>query len=115
LVSYVLQRILANAFQQRYLNGICLDQYNTHIMNLYFANDTLLFLEASEQNMQTSKWILVGFKNTSSMKVKNFKCEMIPFNLSPEVGQQLASLFGCTLGSLPSLIWILHFTRKIYL
>jgi hypothetical protein len=31
------------------------------VLNLYFSDDTLLFLEASVENMQALKWILLGY------------------------------------------------------
>jgi hypothetical protein len=70
-------------------------------MNLHFADDALLFLEASESAIQSLRWILIGFENLSGMKINFSKCEMIPLNLHEEEGNQLASIFGCKLGFLP--------------
>jgi hypothetical protein len=79
-----------------------IDKTNIQIMNLYFADDTLLFLEASEAVIQSLRWILIGFENLSSMKIIFFKCEMISLNLNEDEGNQLSSIFGCKLGSLPN-------------
>jgi hypothetical protein len=35
------------------------------------------------------------------MKINFLKCEMIPLNLKENKSDQLASIFGCKLGSLP--------------
>jgi hypothetical protein len=68
---------------------------------LHFADDTLLFLEASDLNIQVLRWLLIGFENLSGLKINYVKCEMIPLNISEEVGHHLTSQFGYKVGSLP--------------
>jgi hypothetical protein len=70
-------------------------------LNLHFADDTLLFLDASEDNIQVLRWLLIGFENLSGMKINYSKYEMVPLNLCEAEGQYLASLFICSLGTLP--------------
>jgi hypothetical protein len=70
------------------------------ILNLYFADDTLLFLSASESNIQVLRWLLIDFENLFGLKINYAKCEMIPFNISKDMGIHLASQFGCKVGSL---------------
>jgi Reverse transcriptase (RNA-dependent DNA polymerase) len=101
LVSDVLHRILFNAQQNSYIKGVVIDRANIQIMNLHFADDTLLFLEASESVIHALRWMLIGFENLSGMKINFSKCEMIPLNLNENEGHQLASIFGCRIGSLP--------------
>jgi Reverse transcriptase (RNA-dependent DNA polymerase) len=101
LVSDVLHRILLNAQQQGFIKGVVIDITNIQIMNLHFANDTLLFLEASAYVIHALRWILIGFKNLSDMKINFLKYEMIPLNLNENEGKQLASNFECKIGSLP--------------
>jgi hypothetical protein len=60
-----------------------------------------LFLEATTQNVDILKWILVGFEQLSGMIINFSKCELIPFNISSDIGVQLADQFDCKLGSLP--------------
>jgi hypothetical protein len=55
LVSDVLHRILFNSQQNGFIKGVVIDKTNIQIMNLHFADDTLLFLEASETVIQSLK------------------------------------------------------------
>jgi hypothetical protein len=68
---------------------------------LYFADDTLLFLEVLDFNIQVLRWLLIGFENLSRLKINYAKCEMIPLNIYEEMGHHLAFLFGCKVGTLP--------------
>jgi hypothetical protein len=68
---------------------------------LHFADDTLLFLEASDANIQVLIWLLISFENLSGLKINYAKCEMIPFNISEEMGHNLASQFECKVSYLP--------------
>jgi hypothetical protein len=46
------------------------------VLNLHFADDTLLFLDASLQNIQALKWVLLGYEDISEMKINFNKCEL---------------------------------------
>lgn len=48
------------------------------VFNIHFADDTLLFLDADFRNIETLKWILIGFEDLSGMKINFAKCELIP-------------------------------------
>jgi hypothetical protein len=90
-----------NTSQQSFIKRVVIDITNIQTMNLYFADDTLLFLEASESVIHVLRWILIGFENLFGMKINFSKYEMIPFNLKNNEGDKLASIFDCKLGSLP--------------
>ena len=60
LVADILNSILNNARKQGYLKGVNIGN-DTNIFNLHFADDTLLFLETSKENLATLQWILIGF------------------------------------------------------
>jgi hypothetical protein len=92
-VSDFFHRIFANAFNQGYIKGIIIDRSNIQIINLYFVDDIILFLNASESVIHALRWILVGFKNLSGMKIKFLKYKIIPLNLTEEEGSHLASIF----------------------
>jgi hypothetical protein len=68
---------------------------------LHFADDTLLFLEASDANIQVLRWLLISFENLSGLKINYAKCEMISFNISEEMDHNLTSQFGCKVNYLP--------------
>jgi hypothetical protein len=60
-----------------------------------------LFLEVTHHNIHVLRWLLLGFENLSGLKINYNKCEMIPLNITKEMGTHLASLFGCKIGHLP--------------
>jgi hypothetical protein len=68
---------------------------------LHFADYTLLFLKATESNLAVLHWILIGFEQMSGMNINFSKCELIPFNITPQLGMTFASKLECKLGSLP--------------
>jgi Reverse transcriptase (RNA-dependent DNA polymerase) len=71
------------------------------ILNLHFADDTLLFLEATMDNIQVLKWLLLGFEDLSGMKIKFSKYELVPLNVIEHEGNQLAKQLGCKVSNLP--------------
>jgi hypothetical protein len=68
---------------------------------LHFADDTLLFIEATESNLAVLQWILIGFEQMSGMNINFSKCELIPFNITPQLEMTFASKLECKLDSLP--------------
>jgi Reverse transcriptase (RNA-dependent DNA polymerase) len=71
------------------------------ILNLHFADDTLLFLETKAEYIEVLKWILVAFEDLSGLKINFDKCEMVPLNISDEEGYNLAQILGCKISHLP--------------
>lgn len=92
--------IIKNAQVSRHLKGLDIGSNMGSILNLHFADDTLLFLDAELSNIEILKWFLISFEDLSGMKIKFSKCEMIPLNISLEDGTILARHIGCKLGSL---------------
>jgi hypothetical protein len=52
-------------------------------------------------NIQVLKWLLLGFEDLSSMKIKFSKCELVPLNVTVHEGNQLAEQLGCKVSILP--------------
>jgi hypothetical protein len=101
IVSEAFHRILSNASNEGYLKGVQLGRNNLKFLNLHFADDTLLFLEASESNIQVLRWLSIGFENLSRLKINYSKREIISMNIFEDEGNNLASLFGRNVGTLP--------------
>lgn len=68
---------------------------------IQYADDTLIFLEASAPQLFALKAMLNSSTLSSGLKVNYSKSCMIPLNLTEEKANHLASTFGCKLGSLP--------------
>jgi hypothetical protein len=60
-VVYILNKLLSNAQLLGYLKGIGQVGSFNGILNVHFADDTLLFLEAKEKYIEALKWILIIF------------------------------------------------------
>ena len=71
------------------------------ISHLLFANDTLVFYEASHTHMIYLSWLLMWFETISSLKINLSKCEVIPFK-GVENLEDLASVLGCKVGNFPT-------------
>jgi Reverse transcriptase (RNA-dependent DNA polymerase) len=112
LVADILNVLLNNAQDKGYLKGLGAKGTFPGLVNLYFADDSLLFLEAKAAYIESLKWILIAFKDISDLKINFEKCEMIPLNISAE-GLQLADILGCKLSSLPIIYLgvLLHFKK----
>jgi hypothetical protein len=54
-VTDVLHRIFLKAQEQDYLLGISIAPTSSRILNLHFTDDTLLFFEATDQNVDILK------------------------------------------------------------
>jgi hypothetical protein len=83
------------------------------LINLYFFDDILLFLEANPYYIEVLKWILVVFEDLFGLKINYDKCEMVILDISSEEGTTLADILGCKLSSL-SITYLgvpLHFQK----
>jgi hypothetical protein len=96
-----LHRILENSSKEGFLKGVSLGKNDLQILNLHFSDNTLLFLEATYHKIHVLRWLLIGFENLSGLKINYNKCEMIPLNITEEMGTHLTSLFECKVGHLP--------------
>ena len=68
---------------------------------LLFADDTLVFCEASQEHMVYLSWILMWFEAISGLKINLDKSEILPVGRVDNV-EELAFELGCKVGALPS-------------
>jgi Reverse transcriptase (RNA-dependent DNA polymerase) len=94
LVADVLNVLLNNAQDKGYIKGLGAKGAFSSLVNIYFADDTLLFLEANVKYIESLKWILIAFEDLSGLKINFDKCEMILLNISETEGPQLAEILG---------------------
>lgn len=66
-------------------------KHNTSITNCHYADDTILFLETSKQNMEAVRWGTMAFEAISRIKMNLTKIELYPLNT--DQGVQLAQVF----------------------
>lgn len=80
-MAEVLNKILKNLQATGLLQG--LGDFNSvgQVLNLQFADDTLLFLHADRKMIVTLR-LLLCFENLSGLKVNFNKSEMVSLNIS---------------------------------
>ena len=65
-----------------------------------FADDTILFCDADEEQILYIQMLLLCFQAVTRLKVNVLKSEMVPIGEVPNI-HVLAELLGCRIGSLP--------------
>ena len=73
---------------------------NLSISHLLYADDTILFCEADNDQLKFMSWILMWFEAMSGLKINLNKNEIIPIGPVTNAAE-LASDMGCKIGSLP--------------
>ena len=64
-----------------------------------FADDTILFCDANEEQILHVRKLLLCFEAVTSLKVNTLKSEMVPIGEVPNV-HVLTEILGCRIGSL---------------
>ena len=99
----VLSRILKKTKEGGLLRGFHVGTVNTtgiRISHLLFADDTILFCDASREKLLSIRLALTCFQAFTDLKVNVGKSEIVPIG---EVSnyQTLANILQCRVGSLP--------------
>lgn len=72
------------------------------VTHLQFADDTLIFCAAKEEQVQNLVAIIRFFEAVSGLKVNLFKSEVIGISVEGHILHCLVDLMGCEVGSLPT-------------
>lgn len=70
-MSDIFSKILNNAMKYGFMKELYFDKENC-VLNLSFADDTLIFLKADYQMVEALKLLLIGFEHLASLKIKLF-------------------------------------------
>jgi Reverse transcriptase (RNA-dependent DNA polymerase) len=98
LVADTLSTILSRAKTLGYITGLGNFEGN-NLINLNFADDTLIFLAPDSKIIDAFKLLLLGFENLSGLKINFTKSEIVPLNLTKEEGIQYNNILGCKVSS----------------
>ncbi|KAG8051284.1 hypothetical protein GUJ93_ZPchr0009g2396 [Zizania palustris] len=78
---------------------------NCHMENdfpiIQYADDTLIFVEATQRNIFCIKGLLNTYTNFTGLKINLAKSCLIPLNTEKVQAEILSKTFGCPLGELP--------------
>ena len=100
----VLDVLIRRAMEGGYLSGCIIrggSRPTLNISHLFFADDTIVFCEASKEQLTHLSWILLWFEVASGLRINLAKSEIIPVGEVEEI-QELAVELGYRVGSLPS-------------
>ena len=71
------------------------------VSHLFFANDTLIFCDASKGNLEYLSWVFMWFETCLGLKINLEKSELISVGEVSNL-EELAKVLGCKVVSLPS-------------
>ena len=72
--------------------------------HLLFVNDTLIFSDSNKEQLEALSWAFMWFEAISGLKINLDKSKLIPIIEITNI-EDLASMLGCKVGSLPSTYW----------
>ncbi|XP_071729333.1 uncharacterized protein [Rutidosis leptorrhynchoides] len=102
LVAEVLSRLLSNDLKNRVLQGFKVDS-NTNVNHSQFADDTILIVFPSTQELNRIKEVLNLFSQVSGLKINQSKSMLYGIHVSRNDLRSYANFFGCDVGSFPLL------------
>lgn len=93
LVANTLNKILNNAQIVGFISG--LGNATSKTLNLQFADDTSIFIEAQLFMIEHQKYLLLGLEHLSGLKINFHKSAIVPLNITHDLTSTLASQLGC--------------------
>ena len=99
-----LSNLIAKAKHGGFIRGFKIEgrwEIENQVSHLLFADDTLLFCEDDEEQLNFWKYIIMCFELVSDLKIDQQKSEVIPVGETMDVNRA-TSLFGCKVGKLPT-------------
>lgn len=101
LAAYLLQAAINEAFRQGKINLPFPRQNQNDYPVVQYADDTILIMPACPAQALLIKDILTDYASSIGLKINFHKSTMIPINCEVALSEQLADIFGCTMGSMP--------------
>jgi hypothetical protein len=98
----VLTKMLQKAANDDLIKGLGSELVPDGVINLQYADDTLLLLDKDEAHARNMKCILTCFEMISGMRMNFHKSELVSINMEQESEVQIyAETFGCPVGGFP--------------
>jgi hypothetical protein len=98
----VLTKMLQKAANDDLIKGLGSELVPDGVINLQYADDTLLLLDKDEAHARNLKCILTCFEMISGMRMNFHKSELVSINMEQESEVQIyAEIFGCPVGGFP--------------
>ena len=116
VAAHVLNRILVLGVSNNLINGIQFPNGGPQVLNIQYADDTLLFLTPEEEGIINLKRILGCFQACSGLKINFSKSSITGIQVSDDQVLRFSSILGCTSSALPVvyLVLPLHLKKATY-
>ncbi|GKU94470.1 hypothetical protein SLEP1_g7966 [Rubroshorea leprosula] len=101
LVAEGLNGLMQSAIEKNIFRGVRIGNGNLSVSHLQFANDTLFFGEASEENIQAIKSIMKTFELVSGLKINFGKSQIMGVGTEEGWKERMAYRLCCKAGELP--------------
>ena len=101
LVVDVLSRLVSKAEERGIIRGFEVGRERVKISHLQFADDTILFLDADEENMRDVTILVRGFELLSGLKVNLSKSSLGGINVEYVKLERIAAEIGCSITEWP--------------
>lgn len=101
LVADALSEMLNRAKEAGHLEGLVPQLVPGGLTHLQYADDTILFLANTEENIATIKFLLYCYEEMSGLKINYQKSEVIVIGGDESDTLRVANLFNCKSGKLP--------------
>jgi hypothetical protein len=76
------------------------------VTHLQYADDMLILIQNDEEQLVNLKFLLLCFKEMSSLKINYLRSEVIVLDQPREEQQKVADILNCKLGSFPFFYWV---------
>lgn len=96
-----LPEMLNKAKEAGHLKGLVPHLVPGGLTHLQYADDTILFMSNSEENVITMKFLLYCYEAMSRMRINYQKSEVIVVGRDEEETQRVTDMFNCKPGKLP--------------
>ena len=102
IVSDVLSRMVLAEIKSQEVKGMVMNKYCPILSHLFFADDSLFFMEAEESNCQKMMGIIKDYELASGQKINLDKSSMVfSTNAGEELRRRIADCVGMTVAANP--------------
>ena len=101
LVADALSAMLSRACEAGIIQGVVPHLVEGGLSHLQYADDTVILLKFSPENLRNARLILSCYEAMSGMKINFEKSEIFTIGLSEEEQKAAATWLGCKIGVFP--------------
>lgn len=101
LVAEILSALINSAVYQGLIKGFKVDRDEFQLCHIQFADDTIFFVEADNNNLIALRRILRIFRICTGMKVNFSKSQVFGVNVDNDCLKAASATLGCKIGSWP--------------